>query len=79
MYDIESHQRIFIRRFIIVAALPFHLSGANTHGWELRSPLTQGLNSTGVGFFATTFSLRTPHRLGRANVFAFHAPDDSRD
>lgn len=38
----------------------FHLPGANTHGWESRSPLAQGLNSTGVGFFATTFSLQIP-------------------
>ncbi|KAJ5368740.1 uncharacterized protein N7496_008500 [Penicillium cataractarum] len=38
----------------------YHLPGAPTTGWETRSPIDQGLDQAGLGFFVTTFDLDIP-------------------
>lgn len=49
----------------------YHLPGAPVQGMESRSPITQGAEGVGVGFYATTFELDVPRGYDVPLSFVF--------
>lgn len=45
---------------MLAERLGYHLPGAPTEGWDARSPIADGVEGFGVGFYATTFDLDVP-------------------
>lgn len=49
----------------------YHLPSPPSENWQARNPVTEGVNGTGVGFFATQFDLDIPKGWDVPLDFAF--------
>lgn len=49
----------------------YHLPQPPSEGWEVRNPIDDGLNGTGIGLFTTSFDLDIPAGLDVPMAFVF--------
>ena len=49
----------------------YHLPNPPSSNWKIRSPISQGLDTAGVGFFTTTFDLAVPDDYDVPMSFVF--------
>lgn len=49
----------------------YHLPQPPSENWETRSPITDGIDGAGIGFFATSFGLNIPKGLDVPMSFVF--------